>query len=315
MAYTTFDTDVENIQKLGDQPNDTDGLSADELKALFDKAGMDLKAFINNTMLPEIFDSVEAAARGISQEGVPGSSIRDNTVTSDKLCKEENSQAVTTQTIRNQAVTKDKLSAQLQALLDNLQTAAQNLTRELGTKVDSSSLKRVAITGSYDDLTGTPVIPTVDTDLDGTSENPVQNKAVVSALANKADTSSLKAVATSGAYDDLTGKPTIPTVDQNITNGSNNAVRSGAVYTALGGKQDKITSTTVELESGNTSWSNKAATGVTATNIVLVAPQPNYYAQWVDKRVRCSGQGNGTLSFMADTQTATKIVVNVVVIG
>ncbi len=44
----------------------------------------------------------------------------------------------------------------------------------------------------------------------------------------------LKADAFSGSYTDLTDKPTIPTVTNSITQGSTEAVTSGAVYNAIG---------------------------------------------------------------------------------
>lgn len=52
----------------------------------------------------------------------------------------------------------------------------------------------------------------VDSALSSSSSNPVQNSALYTALGAKADTSSLATVATTGAYSDLTGQPTIPTV-------------------------------------------------------------------------------------------------------
>lgn len=54
MAYTRFNTDVENVSHLSDLPNEEDGLSAAALKAVFDKAGVDIKDFINNTLIPEL---------------------------------------------------------------------------------------------------------------------------------------------------------------------------------------------------------------------------------------------------------------------
>lgn len=53
---------------------------------------------------------------------------------------------------------------------------------------------------------------TVDSAMSSTSTNPVQNKVIYSALQGKANTSSLAAVATSGAYSDLTGRPSLATV-------------------------------------------------------------------------------------------------------
>lgn len=71
---------------------------------------------------------------------------------------------------------------------------------------------------------------TVDSALSTTSTNPVQNKVITSALNNKADSSSLATVATSGSYNDLSNKPTI---DSAPTINSGNAVASNGVYRAL----------------------------------------------------------------------------------
>lgn len=63
--------------------------------------------------------------------------------------------------------------------------------------------------------------------------------AKASDLAAKADSAALAAVATSGSYDDLSDKPTIPpavTIDSTITEDGTNPVTGGAIYTALAGK-------------------------------------------------------------------------------
>ena len=52
---------------------------------------------------------------------------------------------------------------------------------------------------------------TVDSALSSSSENPVQNKVIYTALSGKADSSGLATVATSGSYSDLSNKPTIKT--------------------------------------------------------------------------------------------------------
>ena len=61
---------------------------------------------------------------------------------------------------------------------------------------------------------------------------------VESALANKADTSSLATVATTGDYGDLSNTPTLGTAaakdsTNSVTSGSTDLVESGAVYTAI----------------------------------------------------------------------------------
>lgn len=54
MALTKFTVDVNNIQALSDRPNEIDGLTSSELKQRFDKAGADIKDYLNNTLTGEI---------------------------------------------------------------------------------------------------------------------------------------------------------------------------------------------------------------------------------------------------------------------
>lgn len=61
---------------------------------------------------------------------------------------------------------------------------------------------------------------TVDDSLSTTSTNPVQNKIITTALNGKAESSSLSTVATSGSYNDLFNKPTIPSKISDLTNDS-----------------------------------------------------------------------------------------------
>lgn len=115
------------------------------------------------------------------------------------------------------------------------------------------------------DAGGSSVI--VDSAISSTSENPVQNKVIYAALNDKVDSSSLASVATSGAYSDLTGTPTIPAAqiqsdwnqtddsaldyiknkpnipevvitDQTYDGTSSNAQSGVAVAEAISGKQD-----------------------------------------------------------------------------
>ena len=76
---------------------------------------------------------------------------------------------------------------------------------------------------------------TVDSTLSSTSTNPVQNKTINTALAAKANSSSLATVATSGKYSDLTGTPTIPTVSDTYDSTSSNAMSGKAVASAISG--------------------------------------------------------------------------------
>ena len=65
-----------------------------------------------------------------------------------------------------------------------------------------------------------PDAPTVDDALSSTSTNAVQNKVVTAALNGKMDKVTLATVATSGNYSDLSGRPTIPTNNNQLTNGA-----------------------------------------------------------------------------------------------
>ena len=93
-------------------------------------------------------------------------------------------------------------------------------------------------------------IPTVDAALDGTSENPVQNKVVKGALDGKQakltfdnvpTESSDNPVKSGGVYSALAGKQATLTFDNVPTENSDNPVKSGGVYSALAGKQATLT--------------------------------------------------------------------------
>lgn len=53
MAIRTLDEDLSIIQKLDDEPNDVGGLTAAELKARFDAAGLAIQSYINGTLIPD----------------------------------------------------------------------------------------------------------------------------------------------------------------------------------------------------------------------------------------------------------------------
>jgi hypothetical protein len=113
------------------------------------------------------------------------------------------------------------------------------------------SLATVATSGSYNDLTNKPSIPAVpvqDVTVDGSSvvnasgvaeiTMPTQVNAdwnASSGVAEILNKPSLAAVATSGAYSDLSGTPT---VDQSYNASSANAQSGVAVASAISGKED-----------------------------------------------------------------------------
>lgn len=123
------------------------------------------------------------------------------------------------------------------------------------------------------ELSATGMSVAIDDHIDSSSVHPVQNKVIAEALDDKADSSDLATVATSGSYNDLTNKPTIPEAQVNadwtavsgvaqilhkptlgtaaaknstntVTSGSADLVESGAVKSAIdtstANKADKV---------------------------------------------------------------------------
>lgn len=59
MPFTKLTANVNNIQALSDRPNTADGLTSAELKERFDKAGADIKTYINTTLTEELDATIE----------------------------------------------------------------------------------------------------------------------------------------------------------------------------------------------------------------------------------------------------------------
>ena len=86
MSLPLLDKDLKYISKLDTYPNDVGGMSAEELKAAFDAAGLDIQNYINKLLIPQLESDIEAAAKGISSGGgINGTTLTDNSISSDKI--------------------------------------------------------------------------------------------------------------------------------------------------------------------------------------------------------------------------------------
>ncbi len=138
--------------------------------------------------------------------------------------------------------------------------------QDISGKANSADLATVATSGSYNDLSNKPTIPSKTSDLTNdsgflTAHQDISGKQDKITSTNKlpaANVSGLAAVATSGDYDDLTNKPTIPTVPTNVSAFTNDAGYLTA-HQDISGKQDKITSTN-KLPAANVSGLATVAT-------------------------------------------------------
>lgn len=98
LVIPSLEDDLDNIQKLDDEPNDVGGLSAAELKAEFDKAGNTIKEYLNETLIPQLSDTVaEAEVRATAErERVANENIRignENTRIENEDARQENETA------------------------------------------------------------------------------------------------------------------------------------------------------------------------------------------------------------------------------
>lgn len=96
-------------------------------------------------------------------------------------------------------------------------------------KVDN--LKTVATSGSYNDLTNKPTIPTVVDTVADNNMNAVTSNAVYDIVSQKPNTSDLSTVATSGDYADLINAPTISDLGGIVTVEKKQTAETGYVAT------------------------------------------------------------------------------------
>lgn len=129
MKITAFDGDVENISKLEDRPNIESGYTADALKALFDKAGVDIKEYINSTLIEELA-SATTGKSGADKIGsgtianVSGSTVQDKLKSLSNQINE-----LTDSSVPDGSITIEKLDSSIANFINYVTYDARTYTR------------------------------------------------------------------------------------------------------------------------------------------------------------------------------------------
>lgn len=78
-------------------------------------------------------------------------------------------------------------------------------------------------------------------------------------------------------------------------------------------------SSSVAVTIATSDWSAKACTksvtGVTASNNIIVAPDPSDYLAYAAAQIRATAQGSGTVTFACETVPNGSVTVNILIMG
>lgn len=168
---------------------------------------------------------------------------------------------------------------------------------DLSIYAESSDLATVATTGSYDDLLDKPAIPPaqVNSDWDATSGiQEILNKPTLAAVATSgayadlSGTPTLATVATSGSYDDLLDKPSIPPAQVNAdwtsSSGVSKILHKPAEKDLVAGSNITITESngTVTISAATSGQVNSDWDATSGVSEILNKPDLSIYAESSD---------------------------------
>lgn len=337
MALTTmvFDRNWNNPLDFPTFETDEDTVRAD-MQYLFDFIKDHFNYFLANELVAENIpfsptpggievENIQSAIEYVFSQlvGVGEGSVIDGSVTSSKLSQTPGAESVITETIRDEAVTmakiadgavtRDKLAP---GALGTSSIADDAVTEDklANSSVGTNKLKANCVTDGK--LANDAVIEQRIKD-GAVTKNKLGDKAVVTAkLDDKAVTSAKlddSAVTESKIF---AGAVTSAKLATNAV--TTEKIMDGQVtYAKTSGIQKKHISTSVTLTHGTDvlTWT-VSVSGVTSINDFIAEPDTTTsgsFAQWVDNRVRCTAQGDGTLIFTADTAPTEDITVNIMI--
>ena len=274
---------VDYVSELDNKPNDVGGLNPAQLKAIFDQAGMEIQAYLNNTLTAELEAAGGASSIGIQTIGTIAATTIQGALEAlygaitEAHAPSDNS--VTTAKIYAQAVTTDKLA-------DDAVTAAKIKDGEVG----------------ENELAGRSV-----------STNKLQNGAVT---ADKLDAASVIAGKIgSGAVgtDNLAGDLLVP-----VGKGGTGATTADGAISQLGA-QKAIQSNSFSLtadgwmaRSGGGFTQEATVSGMTASKAFVASPSDESgWKEAADKELYPPTAGANKLTFTCAKQPVNPITVTV----
>lgn len=126
-AALTFSDDLEIIQKLGDEPNEENDLTADQLKAKFDEAGLTIQQYINDTLVEEVVSnaatetqrSMAEETREAAEQGRVAAEERRQSAEAARELAEAQREAGTDQAVKNACAVAHELAGHQPKVGDN----------------------------------------------------------------------------------------------------------------------------------------------------------------------------------------------------
>jgi len=95
------------------------------------------------------------------------------------------------------------------------------------------------------------------------------------------------------------------------------ALDAKASVSSVNAKADKSVAVSVTIAVAD--WTNQSCTksvsGVTASNNIIVAPDPASFLAYGEAQIRATAQGSGTVTFACETVPTEAVTVNVMIVG